>query len=122
MAAGVSAGQRLSLLLLDSVCSVLVMTSTELLPTDAATQKLIDEATAASASVTHPLYSGADLGIDALEFDVHVVGSRWLDSGRSGTGQNALALCGETLVSQAFGLRDSLPMCWECADVLEARS
>lgn len=79
---------------------------------DALTQKLIDEATSAPASETHPLYGGADLGIDVLEFDVHVVASPW------GPGDEALALCGETLVDLALGLRSDLPMCWECADIL----
>lgn len=85
---------------------------------DAATQKLIDEAMRLSSATTHPLYSGSDLGIDALEFDVHVVGSSWVDGGGGAT---ALALCGEELTDFAYGLRDSLPMCWDCAEVLEAR-
>jgi hypothetical protein len=95
------------------------MTNTEMLPTDAATQKLIDEAMRLSAATTHPLYGGADLGVDALEFDVHVVASRWIDAGQ---GPRALALCGEELSNLAYGLRESLPMCWECAEVLESRA
>lgn len=95
------------------------MTNTDLLPSDAATQKLIDEAMAMPASQTHPLYGGLDLGTDPLEFDVHVVASRWIDAGQ---GPRAHALCGEELSNYAYGLRESLPMCWQCAEVLEARA
>lgn len=93
-------------------CSVPFMTNTITeLPTEAAVQRFIDEALERSAAVTHPLYTGSDLGVDALEADVHVVATRWSDAG-------SLALCGETLSELALGLRESLPMCPMCADVL----
>lgn len=73
---------------------------------------VIAAAVSGSASFTHPLYGPSDLGIDSLEFDVHVVATRWSAAG-------ALALCGEVLESPAAHLAPSLPMCWECAEILD---
>ena len=53
-----------------------------------------------------------------MAWDVHVVASRWYDGGCAG--QNALALCGATLVGPAYELANDLVMCTDCAGVLRA--
>lgn len=92
------------------------MTNTEL-PTDAATQKLIDEAMLLPASLTNPQVIDLPMGVEDFSdaTEVHAIASGW----QVGTAE---ALCGADLRNDAHGLVHSLPLCWLCDDLLRSRS
>lgn len=97
------------------------MANTEFPPilTDGAVDKLIREALETPAEQTHPHLDGTRTGCVPFDADgeVHVIASRFVDAGQ---GPRAQALCGSELNNLAYGLFSVRPMCWLCADLLDA--